>query len=136
MAGMSPSGFMTLGAPGASEQIGGILQSIAGNGNLTNQLLGKLIETLSTILPFSGATGTFTMAAAASTTVNDTNVKTNSIIIPFPTNAAAGTLVGSVESPYIAPGSYVVGTSFAVACASGAASGTETFAYILVNPTG
>lgn len=133
MAGVSPTGFAGLGS---GEQIGGILQSISGNGSQLNQQLGKLIEVLSTILPFSGATGTFTMAAAASTTVAETNVKANSIIIPFPTNAAAGTLVGSVESPYIAPGSYVVGTSFAVACASGAASGTETFMYLLINPTG
>ncbi len=118
----------------ADEQIGAVLQSIATAGGNTNQLLGKLIETLSGLFPFSGDTGTFTCAAAASTTIPNPNIAVNSIILLMPTNAAAGTLMGSAKSFYI---SRTADISFAVTTANGAAAaGNETFSYIVINPSG
>jgi hypothetical protein len=78
-------------------------------------------------------TGTFTMGAAATTVVANVGIQANSQIILIPTNAAAGTLIGSTKSPYVSARS--VGTSFTVATASAAsAAGTETFFYIVVTP--
>lgn len=78
------------------------------------------------------STGTVTLGAAATTVVSNIQVQAASIILLMPTNAAAGTLVGSAKSPYIS--ARTVGTSFTIATASGAsAAGTETFAYIIVN---
>lgn len=123
-----PGGLGALGSAGSIDRIATVLAS---NG----QTLGKLLSTLVSIFPFSGTVGTFTLAAAASTTVTEANVKTNSVIIPFPTNAAAGTLQGSAKSLYVS--ARTAGTSFAVSTASAAsAAGTETFFYLLVNPTG
>lgn len=77
--------------------------------------------------------GSFTCGAAATTVVADVNVLANSVILLMPTNAAAGTLQGSVESLYIS--ARTVGVGFTVATAAGtAAGGTETFEYIIVNP--
>ncbi len=119
----------------ADEQIGGVLQSIAVNGGTTNQLLGQLISTLTGLLPFTGAFGTFTCAASGTTTVTNASVATNSIILLMPTNAAAGTLQGSAKSLYVS--ARTAGTSFAVTTASGAAAaGTETWAYLIANASG
>lgn len=60
MGGISPSGFA---GAGANEQIGGILQSIAGNGNLTNQLLGQIVEALQNTGTIA-ATGSVTSSSA------------------------------------------------------------------------
>lgn len=76
--------------------------------------------------------GTFTCAAAATTTVNDTEVTATSTILLMPTNAAAATLIGSVASLYVS--ARTAGVSFAVTTAAGTpAGGTETFAYIILN---
>ncbi len=71
-----------------------------------------------------------TLAAAATTTVNDTNVTATSMIVLVPTNAAAATLVGGANSPYVSSRS--AGASFVISTASGvAAAGTETFTYTI-----
>ncbi len=93
--------------------------------------IGSLIGVLQTTLP--RVTGTFTMGAAPTTVVTEPAVLSNSIITLQPTNASAGTLMGSAKSPYVSAKS--VGVSFTVATASGAAAaGTETFLYTLFTP--
>jgi hypothetical protein len=77
------------------------------------------------------ASGSFTCAAAATTTVTQASVTASGRILLTPTNAAAATLMGSVKSLYIS--ARTAGTSFAVTTASGAAAaGTETFEYVIV----
>lgn len=72
------------------------------------------------------------MAAAATKTVTDINVRTTSTILLMPTNDDAATLMGSSEALYIS--ARTSGASFAVATADGGdASGTETFQYIILN---
>ena len=117
---------------GGGEQIGGLLAKMASKGAFANQMLAQIAAAIASALPFSGAIGTFTLGAAATTTVNDANVKANSFIACFPTNAAAGTLMGAVSSLYIS--NRTAGVSFAVSTASGGpAVGTETFVYIIAN---
>lgn len=121
----------------ADSNYGSSIDRIAANGLLLNQQLGQLINTLTTILPFSGSSGTVTLAAAASTTVSNSSVKASSRIDLTAANAAAGTLVGSAKSPYAASADFVVGTSFTIKTASGgAAAGTEVFYYTIINQTG
>ena len=106
------------------------LDDIATNLQQSNQLMRQLISVISGLFP--RATGTFTMAAAATKTVTDGNVTTSSYIPPpTPTNAAAATLIGSAKSLYVttASGSFVVTTANGVA-----AAGTETFQYAVFNP--
>ena len=75
---------------------------------------------------------TFTCAAAAGTTVLDTSVQADSVIILMPTNAAAATLMSSTEALYVS--ARTADTSFVVTTADGgAAAGTETFAYMILN---
>jgi hypothetical protein len=78
--------------------------------------------------------GTLTLAAAASTTIQQTAVKSNSVIQLTPTNASAATLTGSAKSLYVSAISS--GTSFTVTTASNAsAAGTEVFLYTINTPT-
>lgn len=114
----------------------GIIRQItAGNTALaavTTQLAAQTAAILA-VFPARIFTGSFTLGAAATTVVNNGNVLSTSIIILFPTNAAAGTLQGSAKSLYISAKS--AGVSFTVATASAAAAaGTETFSYLIVNP--
>lgn len=98
--------------------------------DVVTQLQGIVRQLSLWVLAFTGrvTTGTFTLAAAATTTVPQPAVKTNSNIDLTATNASAGTLQGSVKSLYIS--ALVPGASFTVATASGgAAAGTETFSY-------
>ena len=107
---------------------------IATNGGLIVQQLGNLINALTGLLPFSGATGTFTCAASATTTVTNTSVAANSIILITATNAADGTLMAGATSLYLS--ARTAGTSFAFATANAAAAaGTETFQFLIVNPS-
>jgi hypothetical protein len=72
--------------------------------------------------------GSFTLAAAATTVVANTNVNGASKIILMPTNAAAATLMSSSKALYVSARTFK--TSFTVATADGvAAAGTETFEY-------
>lgn len=74
--------------------------------------------------------GTVTLSAAATTTINSSQVLTNSQIVLVPTNAAAATLMSGSRSLYVS--ARTAATSFAVTTADGtAAAGTETFAWFL-----
>lgn len=96
-----------------------------------NQLLAQIDQTLKGITRLS--TGSFTLAAAATTTVTDTNVTANSVVLPFPTNASAATLMAGASSLYVS--AKTAGTSFTVATADGGnAAGTETFEYLIYSP--
>lgn len=113
----------------------------AGSGDLTINLLY-----LAAYLPISNANaggfvllgaskptpiGSFTMAAAATHVVSDTNVTASSKIALTATNATAGTLMGSAKALYVSAKS--AGMGFTVATASaGNAAGTETFDYVIV----
>lgn len=112
---------------------GASLSDLATNGKLLNQNISLLIQTLKTVFPqvSSIAGGSFTCGAAATTTVTETATAANSYIILIPTNAAAGTLMGSTKSLYIS--ARTANTSFAVSTASGvAAAGTEQFLYLCI----
>lgn len=99
--------------------------------NLSNRNMSLLITTITGMFPRS--TGTFTCAAAATTSVADANVLSTSTILLMPTNAAAGTLQAGTTHLYLS--ARTAGTSFTVATASGgSAAGTETFLYAIFNP--
>lgn len=97
-----------------------------------NTQLAALIAAITAVFPAKIFSGSFTLGAAAMTVVNDGHVLSSSIIVLSPTNAAAGTLMGSAKSLYISAKS--AGVSFTVATASAAAAaGTENFSYVIVN---
>lgn len=99
-------------------------------GKLRNQYLGRMVMALEALL--ARASGTFTLAAAATTTVPETDTTSTSLIQLTPLNAAAATLMGSNKALYIS--ARTQGASFTVATASGAAAaGTEQFQYTLTN---
>lgn len=78
--------------------------------------------------------GTFTMAAAATSIIIQPATQSNSSILLTPTNASAATLQGSAKALYISV--KTPGTSFTVATANAAAAaGTETFSYTINTPT-
>lgn len=98
---------------------------------IANQNFSQLLQLLGALFPRT--TGTFTLAAAATTTITQPDVQSNSIIVPLPANASAATLMGSNKALYVS--AKVAGTSFTVATASGvAAAGTETFQYYIITP--
>lgn len=123
--------------PGAlPSQVGGslvdVVTALQGNGRNLNSVLALLIEALQSLF-LTRSTGSFTLGAAATTVVPNTQVTATSLPILIETNAAAGTLQGSNKHLYISARN--PGVSFTVATASAAAAaGTETFSYILVNP--
>lgn len=97
------------------------------------QNISALVQAFAGLQDAAGTVGSFTFAAAASVVVPNVKVRAGSKIFLTPENIAAGTLVGSAESPYIAPVDHVPGVSFTVRTASGAAAGTEVFSYRVVN---
>jgi hypothetical protein len=102
-----------------------VLRQIATN-------LSQLIQRVGSIFP--RISGTFTLTAAATTTVTQTGITATSVVLLSPTNAAAATLMGSAKALYIS--ALTPGASFQVATANAtAAAGTETFKYVVVNPS-
>lgn len=95
-----------------------------------NQNLAQIAQTLRTAFPLSATHGTFTCAAATSTVVTNANVKAASFIAITPTNQAAATLMQGANALYVS--ARAEGVSFTVA-GTGAAAGTETFMYLIVN---
>jgi len=82
--------------------------------------------------PFPLTGGTFTCANNTNTVVANVSVTAASLIFIMPTNAAAATLMGAATSLYIS--AKVVEASFTVTTANaGAAAGTETFNYLIIN---
>lgn len=100
--------------------------------NQANRNSSLLVQTMSSVLP--RITGSFTLSAAATTTVTQPAVKANSVINwNNPTNAAAATLMGGTKALYLS--GIVAGASFSLTTANGtAAAGTEAFQYFIFNP--
>lgn len=97
-----------------------------------NKNLAELVKVMATAFPLHCSTGYFTMSAASSKVISDTNVKSGSIMLPMPVNGPAATLMASAHSLYVS--ARTAGTSFTVATADGvSAAGTEKFEYILVS---
>ena len=118
------------GAPWAQSGAGSM-----GVSDVVIQLQGIVSQLTALVKAFKGRPtyGTFTLAAAASTTITQPAVQSNSEISLSPTNAAAATLQGSAKALYY---TITAGTSFTVLTASGGnAAGTETFSYIINTPT-
>ena len=93
--------------------------------------LALLVQVLKTTFVGQASAGSFTMDAAATKTVADANVKSNSIIVLVDKNASAATLQGSAKRLY--PSALSAGASFTVATASTAsAAGTEIFSYVII----
>lgn len=98
------------------------------------QNISQLVTAFAGLIGIAGTTGQVTLAAAASTVVPNVTVQAGSLVILTAANAAAGTLVGSAKSPYVAPADHVAGVSFTIRTASAAAAaGTEIFTYQIVN---
>lgn len=111
-------------------------QGTAGGTDVVTQLQGIVRQLAAWVKAFSGRQtfGSFTLAAAASTTVSQPAVQANSAISITPTNASAATLVSGAHSPYIA--SISPGASFTVSTADGGnAAGTETYSYLITTPS-
>jgi hypothetical protein len=109
---------------------GSLTDLITATKNISVQL-GNLYQLVASLFP--RVIGTFTFGASATVSVSETNVTsaTRGVVI-IPTNASAGTLIGSTKSPYVS--TLTPGSGFVVSTASGAAAaGTETFLYYLVN---
>ena len=97
---------------------------------LRNQVLSQIVTALQAIFP--RVAGTFTLAAAATTTVPEPATQSTSLIQLTPLNASAATLMGSAKALYIS--ARTTGSGFTVATASGAAAaGTEQFQFAMVN---
>lgn len=110
-----------------------LITAVQTTGQNTNESL-RLLGVILSALFLTRSVGTFTLGAAATTIVLNTEVQANSFPLLIATNAAAGTLMGSAKSLYLSARS--VGASFTVATASAAAAaGTETFLYVLINPS-
>ncbi len=100
------------------------------------QLKGIIAQLGAWVRAYNGrwVAGTFTATAAATTTVTQPAVTATSFIVLAPTNASAATLMANATSLYIS--AKTAGASFAVTTANGAAAaGTETFSYIIFNPS-
>lgn len=109
----------------------GGLVDVATQLKLANQNMSLLIQTISAIFP--RVTGSFTAAAAATTTVANADIAANSIIVLVPTNAAARTLQAGANMMSVSATS--AGVSFTAATAGGgSAVGTEVFSYYAINP--
>ena len=111
-------------------------QGTAGATDIVTQLQGIVRQLSAWVQAFKGraAFGNFTMGAAATTVISQPVVASNSIITLTPTNADAGTLMGSAKSLYIS--AKTTGVSFTVATANGVvAAGGETFDYSISTPS-
>lgn len=119
--------FMSGLQQGANDDANSIGRAIVEN-------LAQLSALFSAYLGVSGIAGSFTLAAASTLVVPQPLVTASSFLFLQPTNAAAATLQGSNEHLYISARS--AGVSFTVATGAGtAATGGETFNYLLINLT-
>jgi hypothetical protein len=107
--------------------------AILGQMQGANANLAQLVEAMrSSFSAMTASQGTFTCAAAATTTVTDAKVKATSFIALMPLNAPAATLMAGSHSLYIS--ARTAGASFTVATAdAGSAAGTEAFGYLIAN---
>jgi hypothetical protein len=103
---------------------------MAGYAQGINTNLAKIVSVMETRFALACYSGSFTMAASTAKTVADANVKANSKIFLMATNTSAGALEAGANKPWVSARN--VGVSFVLTCA-GAAAGTETYEYIIVN---
>lgn len=127
---MADQGFLeSLGNSGTPPQTAGVTDVVTELKGIVSQL-SALVQAITGRV----VSGTFTMTATATLVVTDPAVRSQSSILLQPTNASAGTLMGSNKSLYIS--AKTAGASFTVATASAvAAAGTETFTYTIYTPT-
>lgn len=126
--GYQPPGQGSAGSTDLVTQLQGIIRQLSN----ANQNMLTLISTINGVFP--RISGSFTLAAAATTVVTQTKIAANSVVLLIPTDASAATLMGSNKSLYVS--ALTPGASFTVATASAAsAAGTETFLYVVVNPS-
>lgn len=104
--------------------------SMSGYAQGINANLAKIAQAFNTKFALSAFSGSFTCSAATSTTVADTNVKANSVILLMATEANSGALEAGVNKPYVSARN--AGVSFVITGA-GAASGNEVYAYTIIN---
>lgn len=103
---------------------------MAGYAQGINKNLAELVGVLSSRFALSAFSGSFQMAASTSKTVTDANVKADSKIFLMATNTSAGALEAGANKPWVSARN--AGVSFVLTCA-GAAAGTETYEYVIVN---
>lgn len=78
--------------------------------------------------------GSFTCGGTATTTVTQPGIKANSFVSWVPTNAAASAIEGSAKKLFLA--TLTPGASFAAVTGNaGTTAGTETFSYVVINPS-
>jgi hypothetical protein len=119
---------MSLGDGGPA---GGNMQDLVSKQQQGVVYLGQLVKIFQNLFP--RVNGTFTLAAAATTAVQNTNIQAGSVIQLTPMNAAAATLQGSAKALYIS--AINSGTGFTVATGNATnAAGTEQFSYVAFTP--
>ena len=107
------------------------LVDIATQAETSNRILAQINDTLRSITRLSS--GSFTMAAAASLVVADTNITATSVVVLQDTNSHAADLQAGAKRIYVS--AKTAGASFTVATQDGnAAVGDETFSYLVFNP--
>lgn len=92
--------------------------------------LAQLNSTLLSVFPRT--IGSFTMTAGTTTTVTQPAVKANADVILTPTNSTAAL---TLRTAGLFLSTITPGASFAVSTQNGTAQGTETFTYVVVNPS-
>lgn len=115
----------TFGGTNPSVGIGDLVTTL----KIANQNSSLLIQTLMAIFP--RITGTFTATAAATSTVANTNIAANSIVVLVPINAAARTLQAGANMLSVSATTGGVGFTV-VTAGGGSAAGTEQFSYYAV----
>jgi hypothetical protein len=103
----------------STEDINSTLQGIVRNLSQWNQNLLKV---------FPRINGSFKLSAAVTTVVAQASVAANANIQITATNAAA-----AAQPIYVS--AIVSGVSFSVSTTGGAAAGTETYNYLVLNPS-
>jgi hypothetical protein len=114
--------------PNQQQGLGSLVITTLQNGVVA---INSLVQAIKNVFPT--VTGSFTLAAAASTVVTQPAIRATSVIQLSATNAAAATLQGSAKALYY---TLTPGTGFTVFTANaGAAAGSETFSYSIFNPS-
>ena len=101
---------------------------VAGNVNLVAAIAAVATAIIAV---FPQAMGSFTLANATTTTVNQAGIKAGGIPLWVPANLTAALTVLN-HGLYLSV--VTAGSGFVVSTATGVASGTEVFDYAIVNP--
>src|SRR5262249_24187372 len=94
------------------------------------QNLGQLVLAVQNAFP--RISGTFTLSAATTTVVAQAQIGASGFPLLVATNTSAALLLRT-QGLYLS--AVTSGTSFSVATQTGVAAGTETFKYIVFNPS-